>query len=254
MDWRKEDPRYGRDWEGESLCGFPTNQGTPCSSREILGLEHCLLHVPDDMLDEAEQITSTRRCRRRFGEIDACRKYAVAGTEPPACTDHGANLGSATSKNAARRVIEGKMFERLQQLMDERGAEILDPPALDNPLTELLELAAEVKALKELLRLVVGSTSITRWRYEGGRVGEQTRAEVLLYERATERLAQLLIQIIKIDAPERLAVIDKIMIDAIEQALVTALAGSGADLDAQDKARKILRRELKAIEAHGGGS
>jgi hypothetical protein len=69
---------------------------------EIEGLDYCLHHVPDELLEEAEAIVGFRRCRSRFG----CRQYAVAGTDPPVCKNHGANRGSVLYKRAMMRRAE----------------------------------------------------------------------------------------------------------------------------------------------------
>lgn len=249
---------YGRWWEGPKLCGAPTNTGSPCSSKEILGLEFCLQHVPDDMLEEAEEITGMRRCRNRFGESDACRMIAVAGTgrkgNEPRCANHGANIGSELSQQAARAVAEDRLAMVLAELLDSRQFDLLHPPPIDNPLEELLELAAEVKALKELLRAVVAGKKMQEWRYEATRAGEQIRAEIMLYERSTERLGHLLIQISKLGIEQRLAAIDETVIGNITRALSMALTASGMELSAQAKARKVLMRELKAIDASGSSN
>jgi hypothetical protein len=71
---------------------------------------------------------------------------------------------------------------------------------------------------------------------------------VVLYERALERLATCLINIIKLGIEDRLATIEKKQVQAIEQALVLALEASGSDLDGQARARKVLIRELVAAE------
>jgi hypothetical protein len=95
-----------RPWDGVVPCAGTTRAGQRCRTPEIEGLDYCLHHVPDELLEEAEEITDFYRCRHDFGAPDACRQYAVAGTSPPRCKNHGANQGSVMYRQAARRVIE----------------------------------------------------------------------------------------------------------------------------------------------------
>lgn len=238
--------RGGRyEWEGSALCLGTTNAGQQCSNFEIEGLEHCLHHVPDDLLEEAEEITGWKRCRDKFGQPDACRFYAVEGTDPPCCKNHGANLGSNISKGAARTVIEDQAIRRLEEIMADDAAKmsILNPEPIGDPLTALLELAAEIRALRIMLRDRVMGLKAEEWRYKG-REAELTRAEVNLWERAQEREGHFLIQISKLGIEGRLAAISERRMAHMERSLDIALKGSGLDLEGQERARTILRREL----------
>lgn len=231
-------------WEGPNYCGGFTKAGMPCSSFEIDGLEFCFQHVPDELLEESEQLTGMRRCRQG----PDCRYLAVSGTEPPACINHGANDGSVTAREAARREVERRQMEHFEHLLsDEHAAErLLNPPRIGDPFTELLALASEVKALKDMLRAVVAAMPPKNWRYTG-RAGEQYRAEILLYERATERLGQMLIAIVKLNIEDRLAGVEERTMDMIERGMDAALRASGADLDGQQRAREVLRKEIRVL-------
>jgi hypothetical protein len=237
----------GRTWEGDVPCLGVTNSGRPCGEKEIAGLEYCLHHIPDDLLDEAEEITGIRRCRHHFLEEDACRYFATQGTEPPMCKNHGANTGSYQSKIAAGRVVEGRAVDRLAEIMAENGDRLLTAPPVEDPLGELLNLAGEIREMKEILRRVVAYLfSQDRVRYAHNKIGEQLRSEILLYERALERYATILLNIAKLNIADRLATVEEKQILAIETALDKALNEAGLDLVGQDKARKALRRHLKA--------
>lgn len=231
---------------GPGLCIWThPRSGRPCTKHDIDGLEHCLWHMPDDLLDEAEEITGVRRCRHQFGAPDACHALAVTGTSPPACKNHGANAGSATRKNAAGRVVEGRITDRLVEIMGEHGEALLQPAPVGNPLAELLDLAAEMAAWKNVLRSIVAYlASRERIRFAHDRVGEQLRAEVILYERSLERLAKILIDIAKLNIVSQLAKIEETQVAQVDRALTAALTASGLDLTAQHKARQVLRREL----------
>jgi hypothetical protein len=230
---------------GDSFCVHVTPAGRGCTKREVLGLEYCLRHMPDDLLDEAEEVTGWKRCRNGYGQPGACHSAAVTGTVPPACKNHGANQGSNTYKAAAERVVEGRMADRLVLILAEHGEAFLHPDPIGNPLEELLDLAAEVKAFKEALRHVAAYLfSKDRMRSAHDKVGEQLRAEIILYERAQERLGHLLVQIAKLGIEAKLASIEIRQRETIERALTIAIQRAGGDLAMQDQARTELIREL----------
>jgi hypothetical protein len=236
------------NWEGPVNCAGRTAGGMPCSNREIEGLEYCLAHIPDDMLEEAEEITGYRRCRHGFGTPGACRRYAIAGTEPPQCQNHGAPAGSVRSKAAALRVIDGQAERQLTEIMAADGGNFFDgAQAIDNPLTELLELAGRIKWLETKLSERIATIDISKWRYTRDRIGEQVRAEVILLERAQERLGHLLVQIAKLNITERLAGIEQRKLDMLERAMTMALQAADVSPEKREVALKVMRRELKAV-------
>jgi hypothetical protein len=232
-------------WEGPEFCLGTTNSGTRCTNHEIFGLEYCLHHVPDDDLPEAESITGWKRCRHNYGQPDACRQFAVQFTEPAACKNHGANIGSSTSKNAAKREIDQGAIDRLEEIMrdDANAAAIISPPPIGNPLTKLLELAAEIDAMRKFFRDRALKIKESEWRYRG-RDAEIVRAELILWERSQERLAQILVNIAKLNIDNRLAAISERRMEIMERAFDEALRASGANFEGQDRARRVLRAEL----------
>lgn len=238
-------------WMGDRLCQGQTRAGRPCSQWEIDGMDYCLQHMPDEYLEEAEELTGFRRCRHDFGLPSACHFYAVADTEPPTCKIHGANIGSVTSIEAGRRGIESQVSNRAMELLTIENVteRLINPPGVGNPLEALLDLAAEIRAWRLIMRDRAASLKAEQWRYAGTRSGEQVRAELLLYERAQEREAQILVQIAKLRIEEKLQAIREQQVQMIERALNLAVQASGADLAGQAEARKVLRRELKVVPA-----
>lgn len=238
-----------RPWEGEAKCGVPSKNSGLCGNFVIDGLGACLQHVPDELLEEAEDVTGISRCRKRFGEPDACRNLAVAGTDPPQCNNHGANIGSLSRQQGTARVVEGRMATHLAEIMANNGAYLLNPPPIADPLNELLDLAGEVGALKEVLRVMAAQLfSENKVRYAHSKAGEQLRVEILLYERAVERFAKILIDISKLRIEDRLAGVQQQTADMMERALDAALAESGVGLDGINGARKAFRRHLKVVQ------
>lgn len=232
--------RLVRPGEGTLSCAWPAG----CGNREIDGLGFCLHHVPDELLEEAEELFRCRRCRHASG----CRSIAVNGTDPPACKVHGANLGSNTSRASSARVVEGRVQDRMTEIMAEKGDRLLNPRRLANPLTELLVLAAEMAEWKDILKeIVIQLVQKEALRKAHNRVGEQLRSEVLLFERAQERLAKILLDIQRAGIEAKLAQLEERQVLAVEQALAAALNASGLDLLGQEKARQVLRRELVKV-------
>jgi hypothetical protein len=237
-------------WQGGNLCAYTeTASGERCGLKEIDGLEYCLHHVPDDLLDEAEEITGINRCRYDFGMPGACRQFAVKGAVPTRCKNHGANLGSRTHMEASRRNVESSAAERLAGIMAASGEYLMAPPAIGDPLIELLGLAAEIGALKEVLRAkVVPLLEGDKLRYAHSKAGEQLRQEIILYERALERFAKILIDISKLNIQDRLAGVQEQTAAMLERALDAALEESGVGLEGITGARKAFRRHLKVVQ------
>lgn len=230
---------------GSAFCIRVSPEGRKCTKREVEGLEFCLRHMPDDRLEEAEEVTGWKRCRNGYGQPDACHSAAVTGTIPPMCKNHGANHGSYQAGLAAERVVEGKYADRLVVILAEHGEKFLHPDPIGNPLEELLDLAAEIKAFKDAMRGVASYLySRDRMRSAHDKVGEQLRAEIMLYERAQERLGSILVQIAKLGIETKLASIEVRQRELIEQALTLAIQAAGGDLAQQDTARTVLIREL----------
>lgn len=232
--------------QGSHYCkSFATRTGARCSSLEVEGLEYCLQHMPDEFLEEAEAVTGTSRCRHKFGEDGACRQIAKAGTEPPCCRAHGAAAGSWPSQQAAGRVVQNKATERMAQLLNEHAEVLANAEAVADPLAELLQLAGELLAFKEILRARISLLKPNEWRYSGKAIGEQVRAEIILYERAMERLATILQKIARLNIEQRLAAIDEQVAAHIERALDLGMEAAGGD---RVKGRAAMQTYLRSID------
>ena len=139
-------------------------------------------------------------------------------------------------------------MDRFAQIMQEGGQKLLNPDPVSDPLAEMLELAAEMKAGKELLRQVVAHLfERSQHRYAHKNVGEQVRVELLLYERAVERYAKILIDISKMKIDERLAGIRQQTADMLERALDAAIEEMHVGLDQRQPAKEAFRRHLKLV-------
>lgn len=225
-------------------CQETAASGLRCGNDEAEGLEYCVLHVPDELLDEAEEITGRRRCRHRYGGSGACRRYAIEGSDPPECDAHGHRQRPGLVKAAYAE----NLADKLAKIMREGGEKLLDPDPLADPLSELLSVAAEMKALKDILReTCAGLMGNNQLRYAHSKAGEQARMEILLYERAVERFVKVLIDISKLRIEDRLAGVREQTAQMLERALDAALQDSGVGLEGQDKARQAFRRHLRVV-------
>jgi hypothetical protein len=238
--------RVMRPWEGSLDCAQILPDGARCRQREIEGMEFCFRHVPAELLEEAEEITGWRRCTKEGG----CNQVAVTATVPPLCKNHGGNRGSTRSKFAAASLVSDRQADRLVAILAEHGDRLLNPDPIGNPLEELMDLAAEIKAFKEVMRQVTAYlVSRERVRSAHDKVGEQLRAEILLYERAQERLADVLVKISKMGIEQLMARLEAEQVRMLERAFAKALQSSGASLEGQEHARQVLRGELVPAKA-----
>ena len=236
--------RHAYWWEGDSLCIGKSATGEACGNFEVEGMDYCMHHMPDDLLEEAEGVTGVFRCRHE----PSCGMFAVAGTKPPRCQRHGANAGGVISKQAAVRVTNEQVDEQFRAIIAMDGERLLNPARLTDPLTELLDLGAEMKVFKNMLREIVSTMQPQTWRYSKS-AGEQVVGYLILYERALERLARILIEISKLDIIRLMARIEERKVDMIERALMTALESTGLDLEKQHTAKLVLARELQAADS-----
>lgn len=116
---------------------------------------------------------------------------------------------------------------------------------LGNPLEELADAAAEMKAWKDKLASLVADLTSIRYGTDGG---EAIRGEVQLYERSLVEFAKTLAMIAKLNIDERLVRIHEQQRDMILAAISLALAEAGVTGDRADQARRTAARHLRVID------
>lgn len=228
----------------EERCGAPRPNRGPCTYRKLPGFPNCLRHLPEDLIPEAER-HGYRRCRGRvtveenprFGE--RCQQTPLEGSD--FCDFHQPDK---TLFITPRTISQRAVVHRIHKVAAEEN---VDTTRVANPLQALLEIADEAQLLKEELRRRVVELKAEEWRYEGV-AGEQIRGEILLYERALDRCARLLIQLTRLGIEERLARVTERQGYLINKALERALEEAGIDVDTQDKIRDSVSRHLRAVE------
>lgn len=229
--------------EESKRCGAPTVLGTPCTHAKLKGFPACFTHLPEELISAAER-HGYKRCKGivkadanpRKGE--RCALHALAGSD--FCDFHGPKDNWLVPRTPHDRA----MVRRIHKVAEEQG---VDTTRVANPLQALLEIADEASMLKDELKRRVIALEEDAWRYEG-MAGEQIRGEILLYERALDRCAKLMITLTRLGIEERLARVTERQGQLINKALEYALEESGIALKDQDKIRAALARHLKAVE------
>lgn len=232
----------------ERLCIHVGEDGKRCNSWRRKGESTCLFHDPDGIPDHL-------RCTAPIsGGIDnqehrgeRCQRMRAVGL--PVCHMHGAS-------KAARRVGQLRVAE--EKLMASASRLVGEP--VENPLTELANLAGRARALMERLEARVealldaesedgtgGAEFSSGIRYEA-RSGEQIRGEVQLYERSMDRLGKILVDIGRLDIDSRLAKIQERQIEVIVAALDAGLTAAGIrDVQQRTLAKTTAARQLRAV-------
>lgn len=153
------------------------------------------------------------------------------------CRTHGGNT--------ARARAAGKNRQAAAQLREQLGTLYVTP--VDNPLRELQVLAGEARAWKELCAAHVAKLERMRYGTEGG---EAIRGEIVLFERAMDRCAQILAIIAKLNIDERLVRIAEGQKDMILRALEAGLSTAGVTGDAARTAKQAAARHLRVVASH----
>jgi hypothetical protein len=177
-----------------------------------------------------------RTCGARRRDGGACTNPPMNGGER--CRMHGGSSPQAKAA-AERRQIEAGALALLADL---------DVDPVGDPLAALLRLGGQVISWQAATaRLVNELESI---RYRAGNGTEQLRAEVVLFERATDRACQVLATIARLNIDERLAAVSERQAEAVIGAVEAALAAAGVSGDLAAEGRRAAARHLRLVEAN----
>lgn len=168
-------------------------------------------------------------CPRKNGR-GLCHGTPVRGTDR--CRMH---LGEKTGPVIA----EAKLQEQAARLLYQRDAK----PVTD-PLSALQLLAGQATAWMDIIGDKVNDLRSIRYSTESG---EQIKGEIVVMERAMDRLGRLLVDIAKLNIEGRLAGVRQQTADMLERALDAALEKAEVGLDKQAEARETFRRNLKVV-------
>ena len=160
----------------------------------------------------------------------------MLGSSPPLCRFH---VGRKAE------VVHAEYFARRQAdaIFAQHGV-----AKLESPLLALRDLGAEVIAWKEACRAMLGSLDELRYGGHGG-AGEQLRAEVVLYERALERAAKILVDLTRLGVEERLSKMNVDQGKLVAEAIKWVLASLGLVDNLEVNA--LVIRALRAMTQEG---
>lgn len=167
------------------------------------------------------------------------------------CIKHGGRSQAAkaisqayVAEQTATKIAKQATTRRIRMVMGEFPNE-----RIENPLQELQLLAGEMKAWKQAMaERVADLLEAEKLRY-GTDGGEAIRGEILLYERAMERLATTLAAIAKLNIDERLVKIAEAQKDMILAAIEAGLAKAGVTGPLAVEARIEAARHLRIVAA-----
>lgn len=188
----------------------------------------------------AELASPDGKCTATKSSGEKCRGWAVKGTR--VCTHHGGGMEHVKAAGRVRLARDKAQQEALKRLREEKASK-------QDVITEMDRLAAEVIAFKDVVRerldYLLEHEDI---RYEG-KTGEQTRAEITLYERALDRCNTVLATNVKLNIAERRVELDKakaILVAGVIRAIL-------ARLDLTDMQQRmvpgIVQEEMLALSA-----
>lgn len=175
------------------------------------------------------------KCGAKTRNGGECRNAAGHRTEHPGfgrCSKHG---GSTPNHNL--RAVQNQVAQDLARM---------DVAPVTDPLAALAQLGGQVVAWRDRMADLVND--LTSVRYDGhGPVGEQTRAEVLLFERAIDQCRRVLVDIAKLNLDERMVRINEAQAELVDRALTAALQDLGLTAEQQEQAREATSRHLRAV-------
>jgi len=185
--------------------------------------------VPDETRCTAKSKQTHQRCKRK----------AIDGGN--VCTYHGGNA-SQVRQAAAVRVKARKINKEAAAVLAHEGVE-----PVEDPLTELAKLASSSKALADALGARVNALNkLTEYDRKDS---PSIRAEMVLYERALDRVHRMLSDLVRFGFTERQVQIQEreaLLVAGIVQRVLSSI---GLTAEQQADARVRLAAEFRALDA-----
>lgn len=179
------------------------------------------------------------RCSAKARNSPGGRCYTHPVKDQKRCRMHGGTSPRAKAR-AARERTERQM----------RSAVALhDMGPVHDPLTALKNLAGEVLAWKDAMRVQVEGLNTLSYSTD---YGETAKALVQLFERSMDRAAAVLATIAKLNIDERLAAVTERQAKMIEDAFFSALDEIGIpllELDKREMVATAFAKHLSVIPA-----
>jgi hypothetical protein len=225
----------------KAKCAGVTHLGVACRKNELPGFGYCLRHLPEELCDEAEKL-GYRRCKHAVND-NANPRHGMR------CANEAINDGQYCAFHQPQdKWIVPQTYEQrraMVRLSKAAGEAGIDTSKVANPLQALMEVAAEEMAFKDELAMRVVALEKNEWRYENI-AGEQIRGDIILYERALDRVTRSLTVLTKLGIEERLTKVTERQARIVEQAVVRAIEEIGLSPEMQDKAREAVGKHLRA--------
>jgi hypothetical protein len=163
-----------------------------------------------------------------------CTQWPIEGAKR--CRFHGGGTPQAR-KAAKMATAEARARKQLGQVGE------FSP--VENPLTELAQIAGRARAFMEILEGHVATLTDLSLHTPNG---EQVRAELQLYGQAMDRTGRLVEALAKLNIDERLVTISERQADAVIAAIDAALTAVGIrDPDLRQEAKRVAGRHLTAV-------
>lgn len=153
------------------------------------------------------------------------------------CPSHG-SAPAHVRQDAEARHADEQLEQKVQLAAKRAGLR-----GVDNPLHALSLLAAQILAVKDVLDERINA--LTNLETDDP---AKLRGLVVLWERATDRAAKVLVDLVRLDIDGRLARIQEAQADVIIRAIDAALVELGLG-DRQEDARRAVGRHLRAISS-----
>lgn len=168
-----------------------------------------------------------------------CRRVPEPGGV--VCYKHGGRTPQVKSAAEVRRLDARNRSEALKRLQARMQAE-----TPHDALAELERAATEAVVFKDVIYERLSMLSDDEWRYEG-KTGEQTRAEITLYERALDRVLKFEGDLLKLGIAERRARIEEAELILVAGAIRATLNRIGLTAEQQRIATVVIQEELMGL-------
>jgi hypothetical protein len=185
------------------------------------------------------------RCGGRTRSGGLCRLPAGWGTPTPGIGHCRKHLGNTPNHRAhADRVLVERAEATALAELHRIGVE-----PVGNPLEALVELAAEARQLKTILRRQVAALESVSQTTPAGI--EQVRAVVILFERSMDRAAAFAAMCARLDIDSRLARISETIASQMVRVFEASLREMNLTPEQWETARLVFPRHLAALTDDG---
>lgn len=174
--------------------------------------------------------------------MNGCKKDVILNFEM--CLDH---LNTARGlQHMVDTVRNGRVItQRDIDLLIEKRTRIPEKDYQTTALERMVEAIDRVLEFEQATQRLVADLDPSDWRYEDRRGGEQIRSEVVLYERALDRTANVLHQISKMAIAEKMVSLGKAQTELMVKILMGTITEMNMSVEDTKRIQSILLSKLK---------